>query len=64
MKKRHKQKFVVLSMILFLLWNVPLLLMFNQPFEIFGFPALYFFIFLTWLIAIVVSFYILYRHYE
>ncbi|WP_244548142.1 hypothetical protein [Aquimarina spongiae] len=64
MKKRHQQKLIVLSFVLFLLWNVPLVLIFDQSGEIFGFPMIYFFIFLIWILAIFISYIILHRHYE
>ncbi len=64
MKKRHQQKLVVLSIALLFLFNVPLIFMFNHSGSIFGFPVLYFFIFLIWAISILVSFNILKRYYE
>ncbi|MCK8523431.1 hypothetical protein M0D21_17750 [Aquimarina sp. D1M17] len=64
MKKRHQQKLIILSLVLFLLWNVPLVLVFDHSGEIFGFPMIYFFIFLIWILAIIISYIILHRHYE
>ncbi|MCB0460402.1 MAG: hypothetical protein R2821_11285 [Flavobacteriaceae bacterium] len=64
MKKRHEQKLIVLSIVLFLFLNIPLLLIFNIDGAVLGIPILYFSIFLFWLIAIIVSFIILKRHYE
>ncbi|WP_271783297.1 hypothetical protein [Aquimarina algiphila] len=64
MKKRHQQKLIVLSLVLFLLWNVPLILIFDQFGEFLGFPIIYFFIFLIWIIAVAISFVILRKHYE
>ncbi|MFD0862209.1 hypothetical protein ACFQ1M_08305 [Sungkyunkwania multivorans] len=64
MKKRHEQKLVVLSLTLLFLLNVPLVMIFDQEASFFGFPSIYFFIFLLWAVAILVSFLILKRHYE
>ncbi|KZS41645.1 hypothetical protein AWE51_19800 [Aquimarina aggregata] len=64
MKKRHQQKLIILSLMLFLVWNVPLVLIFDHSGEIFGFPIIYFFIFLIWILAILISFFILRRYYE
>ncbi|MBQ4820986.1 hypothetical protein [Aquimarina sp. MMG016] len=64
MKKRHQQKLIVVSLLLFLLWNVPFILIFDHSGEVFGFPMIYFFIFIIWIIAVVVSFIILQRHHE
>lgn len=64
MKKRHEQKLVVLAISLFLLFNVPFVLVFNLEGEVFGFPAFYFSLFLIWLLSIIISFIILRKHYE
>ena len=64
MKKRHQQKLVVLSIVLFLLWNVPFVTVFDADFQLFGFPAFYLLIFVTWAVAIIVAYIILNRFYE
>jgi hypothetical protein len=64
MKKRHEQKLVVLSIALFLIFNIPFVLIFNTDGAIFGIPKCYFFIFSVWLLSIVVSYIVLKRHYE
>ncbi|EZH71312.1 hypothetical protein ATO12_10920 [Aquimarina atlantica] len=64
MKKRHQQKLVVLSIALLFLFNVPLIFMFNHFGSVFGFPILYFFVFLIWAISILISFIILKKFYE
>ncbi len=64
MKKRHEQKLVVLSITLFLLFNVPFVLIFNKEGQVFGIPIFYFCIFLVWLLSIIISFIVLKRHYE
>lgn len=64
MKKRHEQKLIILSIAMLLLFNIPLILIFNLEGEILGFPTFYFFIFFIWLLAIIISYIILKRHYE
>ncbi len=64
MKKRHEQKLVVLSISLFLLFNVPFLLVFNLDGDVFGIPKFYFSIFFIWLLSVVISFIVLKKHYE
>ena len=56
MKKRHKQKLAILSIILFVLFNAPVLLLFNDVEPIAGLPLIYFYIFIIWLASSVVSF--------
>ncbi|WBX77185.1 hypothetical protein PG911_02680 [Tenacibaculum ovolyticum] len=64
MKKRHEQKLIVLSIVLFLLFNVPFVLIFNFEGAVFGIPTFYFFIFSIWLLSIIISAIVLKRHYE
>ncbi|MCL5129883.1 hypothetical protein M4I23_15800 [Algibacter sp. L4_22] len=64
MKKRHEQKLVVLSIALFLIFNIPFILIFNFEGAIWGIPTLYFSIFSIWLISIIISYIVLKRHYE
>ena len=64
MKKRHEQKLIVLSFALFLLFNVPFILIFNLNGQVFGVPAFYFSIFSIWFLSIIISYIILKRHYE
>ncbi|ACU07460.1 hypothetical protein FIC_01010 [Flavobacteriaceae bacterium 3519-10] len=56
MKKRHKQKLVILSIILFVMFNAPVLLLFNNVQPVAGLPLIYFYIFIIWLASSVVSF--------
>ena len=44
--------------------NIPFVLVFDVPGTIAGIPILYFALFSIWLIAIIISFIILKRHYE
>jgi len=64
MKKRHEQKLAVLSLALFLIFNIPFILIFNFQGAIFGIPMLYFSIFSFWLLSIIISYIVLKRHYE
>ncbi|PIV94163.1 MAG: hypothetical protein COZ17_12550 [Flavobacteriaceae bacterium CG_4_10_14_3_um_filter_33_47] len=64
MKKRHEQKLIVLSISLFLLFNLPFVLVFNLDGDVFGIPIFYFSIFSIWLLSVVISYIVLKRHYE
>jgi len=64
MKKRHEQKLIVLSIALFLIFNVPFVLVFNFDGAVFGFPTFYFSVFSIWLLSIIISGIVLNRHYE
>lgn len=64
MKKRHQQKLIVLSIALFIIFNIPFVLIFNFEGAVLGFPAFYFSIFSIWFVAIIISRIILKRHYE
>jgi hypothetical protein len=64
MKTRHEQKLVVLAISLILLFNIPFILVFNIEGEILGFPVIYFSVFLIWLLSVVISYFILSKHYE
>jgi len=62
MKKRHQQKIIIISICLILLWNIPAIMLFNLDGVILGFPTLYFFIFITWLLAVVSTFFIIKKY--
>jgi len=64
MKKRHQQKLVILGVVLFFLWNAPFITIFDTAGQLFGFPMLYVFIFITWFVAIIISYIILKKFYE
>ena len=64
MKKRHEQKLIVLALALFLIFNIPFLLIFNLEGAILGIPVFYFSIFSIWLLSIIISYIVLKRHYE
>ncbi|HSN49365.1 MAG: hypothetical protein C0412_04215 [Flavobacterium sp.] len=64
MKKRHEQKLVILSMLMLLALNIPLLLLFDSSKPLFGFPVIYIYIFSAWLLSIAVTYLIIKRYYE
>jgi len=64
MKKRHQQKLIVLTFVLLLALNLPILLLFDSIQEVFGLPAIYIYIFSVWSISIFTSLLIVSRYYE
>ncbi len=64
MKKRHLQKFVILSLLLWIAFNFPILLLFNNAEDILGIPIIYFHIFSVWTLSIIVSFLFLNKYNE
>lgn len=64
MKKRHEQKLVILSMLMLLALNIPILLLFNNAQALFGFPVIYIYIFSAWLFSIGTTYLIIKRYYE
>lgn len=64
MKRRHEQKLVILSIVLFLCFNVPIILIFDINYAFFGIPILYFSIFSFWALSIIISYIVLKKHYE
>lgn len=64
MKKTHKQKFLFISILLLMIFNIPMVLMFNQKVAILGIPIFYFSIFSIWSFVIIWSYIILKKYYE
>lgn len=64
MKNRHQQKLVVISIILLLALNMPLVLLFDNADNFLGFPFVYVYIFSIWVISVVFSFIIVKRYNE
>jgi hypothetical protein len=64
MKKRHEQKLIVLSIALFLIFNIPFVLIFNLKGSVLGVPTFYFSVFSIWFVSIVISYIVLKRHFE
>jgi len=64
MKKRHQQKLVIVSMVLLVCLNMPIILLFDSSKSILGFPSSYVFIFSAWLLSILISLVIMIRYNE
>lgn len=64
MKKRHEQKLIILSIALWVLFNAPLIFIANIEFNLWGIPFFYVYCFASWLLAILISFVVLIKHYE
>jgi len=64
MKKRHQQKLVVLSMLLLLVLNLPIVLLFDSADNVLGFPVIYIYIFSVWLFSVLMSWIVVQRYYE
>ena len=64
MKKRHQQKLVVLSLLLLLVLNLPILLLFDSADNILGMPVIYIYIFSVWLFSVLMSWIVVQRYYE
>ena len=64
MKKRHQQKLVVLSLLLLLALNLPLVLLFDSSESFFGFPIIYIYIFSVLLFSVLMSWIVVQRYYE
>lgn len=64
MKKRHQQKLVVLSLILLLVLNLPIVLLFDSADNVLGFPVIYIYIFSVWLFSVLMSWIVVQRYYE
>jgi hypothetical protein len=56
MKQKHKQKLVIISIVLFILFNAPILLVFNDYSVSWGFPVIYIYLFAIWIISILAIF--------
>jgi len=64
MKKRNIQKFILLSLFLWMAFNIPLVLLFNTAEAIFGIPIIYFYIFSVWILSIIITFILVKNHHE
>lgn len=59
MKKRHQQKFIFLTLCLFIAFNLPFLLLFNSSENtVMGLPLIYVYIFGIWLFSIIITFFL------
>lgn len=64
MKKRHQQKLIVLSLLLLLVLNLPIVLLFDSADNVLGFPVIYIYIFSVWLFSVLMSWIVVQRYYE
>lgn len=64
MKKRHQQKLVVLSLLLLLVLNLPIVLLFDSADNVLGLPVIYIYIFSVWLFSVLMSLIVVQRYYE
>lgn len=64
MKKRHEQKLVFISLVLLVIFNIPILLLFDSSKCIVGLPKIYIFLFSIWALAIVAVTYILHKYHD
>lgn len=59
MKQKHQQKFIIISIVLFILLNAPVLLVFNKSYLVMSMPSLYSYLFLVWGFSILLSYFII-----
>lgn len=64
MKTRHEQKLVILTILLLIELNLPILLLFDNVQSIIGIPVIYVYIFSCWLLSVLISYFIIKRYYE
>ncbi|MFY0483006.1 hypothetical protein ACI6PS_10380 [Flavobacterium sp. PLA-1-15] len=64
MKKRHEQKLIILSLLLLLCFNMPLLLIFDSAASLGGIPIIYVYFFSVWIFSILISLLVIKRYYE
>lgn len=64
MKKRHEQKLVLVSIIVFILLNIPIILLFDQSDKVMGIPMIYTYIFMVWIASIITTFFVVKRYNE
>ncbi|WP_129021976.1 MULTISPECIES: hypothetical protein [Edaphocola] len=64
MKKRHEQKLVLVSIIIFILLNVPIILLFDKADKVIGIPMIYAYIFMVWIASIAITFFVVKRYNE
>lgn len=64
MKKRHQQKLVIVSMLLLIGFNMPIVLLFDSADNLLGFPVVYIYFFSIWLLSILLSLLIVKRYNE
>lgn len=64
MKKRHQQKLLIISVLLLIGFNMPIVLLFDSSQSICGIPAIYIYFFSITLFSILISLLIVNRYNE
>lgn len=64
MKQRHQQKLVIISLVLLIALNLPIVLLFDNAGSLLGFPVIYIYIFSVWLFSALLSLLIIKRYHE
>ncbi|MBA4133724.1 MAG: hypothetical protein C0525_03260 [Flavobacterium sp.] len=64
MKQRHQQKLVIISLVLLIALNLPIVLLFDSADSVLGFPVIYIYIFSVWLFSALLSLLIIKRYHE
>lgn len=64
MKQRHQQKLVIISLVLLIALNLPIVLLFDSAESFMGFPVIYIYIFSVWLFSALLSLLIIKRYHE
>jgi membrane protein YdbS with pleckstrin-like domain len=64
MKQRHQQKLVIISLVLLIALNLPIVLLFDNADSLLGFPVIYIYIFSVWLFSALLSLLIIKRYHE
>lgn len=64
MKQRHQQKLVIISLVLLIALNLPIVLLFDSAESFMGFPVIYIYIFSVWLFSTLLSLLIIKRYHE
>jgi hypothetical protein len=64
MKQRHQQKLVIISLVLLIALNLPIVLLFDNADSLLGFPVIYIYIFSVWLFSVLLSLLIIKRYHE
>ncbi|RNA62171.1 hypothetical protein D1631_09615 [Chryseobacterium nematophagum] len=64
MKKRHEQKLIILSIVLMIMFSIPISLLFNSEDKVLGYPMMLVYIFIIWIASIIISFVIVKKYDE
>ncbi len=64
MKKRHQHKLLIISVLLLIGFNMPIVLLFDSSQSIYGIPAIYIYFFSITLFSILISLLIVNRYNE